>query len=293
MSQPTEAAIAANDAGVELADARRYADALPFYDEASRLAPDWYAVHLNVGIACKHTTDWTRSLAGSLRAFELDPARAGDTALWNAGVAATALGDWTRARWAWTKLGIPVPEGAGPIDMRIGTTPIRVNTAEKPEVVWCYRLDPARARIESIPTPDSGRRYHDLLLHDGEPRGKRRYGDEVLSVFDELAVLETSSFQTWSVEIVAPTEADVRELFRSIPDDCDAALEDWTASLEILCKQCSEGLPHEHAPDEKRPWSAARTIGVATSDEAVFALIHTWADSRRGRAASAPVRHIP
>jgi hypothetical protein len=82
--------------------------------------------------------------------------------------------------------------------MKIGITPIRVCCDAHPEVVWCHRLDPARAPIESIPTPESGRRYRDLLLHDGEPRGKRRYRDKTLSVFDELAVLEKSSFRTWS-----------------------------------------------------------------------------------------------
>jgi tetratricopeptide (TPR) repeat protein len=291
MSVANEEAIRANEAGVELANARQYAEALPFYEKAVRLAPDWYALHLNIGIATKHTGDWARSLAGSLRALELDPARAGTGALWNAGVAATALGDWARARWAWTKLGIPIPEGDGPIDIGIGTTPIRVSCDEHPEVVWCYRLDPARARIESIPTPESGRRYHDLLLHDGEPRGKRRYGDETLSVFDELAVLEVSPFQTWSVDVVATAEADVKDLFQLVAQGCEAALEDWTASLQILCKQCSEGVPHEHGPEAPRPWTPERRIGIATRDDAVFFLIRKWATSRHGRAASSPVRY--
>jgi hypothetical protein len=291
MSEPSAEAIRANDAGVELAQARRYAEALPFYEAAARLASDWYAVHLNIGIACKHTGAWARSLAGSLRAFELDPSRAGSGALWNTGIAATALGDWARARWAWSQLAIPLPEGDGPIDMNIGTTPIRVSCNANPEVVWCHRLDPARARIESIPTPESGRRYKDLLLHDGEPRGKRRYGDRALSVFDELAVLEASPFQTWSVDIVATAEADVEDLFQLVAEGCEAALEDWTASLEILCKACSEGIPHEHGRDAKRAWKTERMIGIATCDDAVFRLIRTWATSRRGCSASVPVRH--
>jgi tetratricopeptide (TPR) repeat protein len=283
-----EAAINANGAGAELANARRFIEAIPHYEKAVSLAPDWYAPHMNLGIACKHNADWARSLPASLRALELDPERAGSGALWNAGVAATALGDWTRARWAWSQLGIKLPAGDGPIDMNIGITPIRVSCDKNPEVLWCHRLDPARARVESIPTPESDRRYRDLLLHDGEPMGKRRYGERELSVFNELAVLERSPFQTWRVDLVAPSEAEVSELFRAVAEGGDAALEDWTASLEILCKQCSEGVPHEHVARPEAPWKPERTIGIATTDDAVFVLIEKWAKSGRQRAVSQP-----
>jgi hypothetical protein len=67
---PTQEAIDANQAGVELADARRYADALPHYEQAIRPAPDWYAVNLNIGIACKHTANWERSLPRGVRRLE-------------------------------------------------------------------------------------------------------------------------------------------------------------------------------------------------------------------------------
>jgi hypothetical protein len=152
-----------------------------------------------------------------------------------------------------------------------------------------HRIDPARARIESIPTPESGRRYKDLLLHDGEPRGKRAYGEQLLSVFDELAVLEPSPFETWGVDLVAPSEADLEELFRSVARGCDAALEDWTASLEIICKRCSEGVPHEHAPEPEKPWNPKRRVGIATRDQAVFELIAKWARANHWRTASDPI----
>lgn len=281
-------AITANDAGTELADARRFAEAIPFYETAIPLASDWYAPYANLGIACKHTGDFARSLSASLRAYELNPQRAGNGVLWNVGVAATALGDWAHARWAWSMVGIPVPDGEGPIDMNIGMTPIRVSCDESPEVVWCHRIDPARARIESIPTPETGRRYHDLVLHDGEPRGKRNYRDQVLSVFDELAILEVSPYRTWKVDVVAASQDEVDELFRLTADRSDAALEDWTGSLEILCKECSEGAPHEHREPPDPPWKPERMIGIATTDDAVFHLIQKWSRSGRGRRASAP-----
>jgi tetratricopeptide (TPR) repeat protein len=289
VTKPSPEAVQANDAGVELADQRSYHAALPHYERAIPLAPTWYAPHLNLGIACKHTGDWARSLAASVRALELDEARAGSGAYWNAGVAATALGDWARARWAWSKVGVPVPPGEGPIDLNIGATPIRVSPQENPEVVWCHRIDPARARIESIPMPESLRRYGDLLLHDGEPRGKRRYRERELSVFDELALLERSPFRTYALELSAPSESHLEELYQTVSGQSDAALEDWTASLEILCAQCSAGVPHSHRERPDPAWQPERRMAVATTDERVFSLIVAWARGDRRRAACAPV----
>lgn len=289
MTSPSPEAIAANDAGGELLDARRFAEAIEHCERASALAPDWYAPCCNLGVAYKHAKDFRRSLAASLRALELDAEKAGGGAFWNAGVAATALADWPRARWAWSKLEIQLPPGDGPPDMNIGTTPIRVCCDDEPEVVWCHRIDPARARIESIPTPETGRRYRDLLLHDGEPRGKRRYGERLLSVFNELAVLEQSPFRTFGVELMAPSAGDVDELYALVAKGCSAALEDWSASLEIVCKQCSEGVPHEHEPRPEPPWKAERRLAVATTDDDVFELIEKWAGKRAGRGASQAV----
>jgi hypothetical protein len=111
----------------------------------------------------------------------------------------------------------------------------------------------------------------------------------LLSVFDELAVLERSRYRTWGVELVVPSEEDLDELFRSVAEGSEAALEDWTGSLEILCRQCSEGVPHEHRPEPERPWTHERRVAIATADDDVFPLITKWAELSRQRGASQPV----
>lgn len=288
VAEPSDAAIAANQAGMEHASEGRREASIPHYRHAIVLSPDWYAPHLNLGIALKHTRDFRSSLAASKRAYELDPENANGGALWNIGIAATAIADWPAARWAWTSYGISLPPGDGPIDMNIGNTPIRISPHEHPEVVWCHRIDPARARIKSIPTPETARRYGDLVLHDGEPRGKRMYRGKELSVFDELAVLERSPFRTWRVDVVAPTEADLDALFESLDEHSDAGFEDWTSSLEMLCKACSEGLPHRHEPEATPAWAQERTVAIATVEDAAFALVRRWAEASGDRAASVP-----
>ncbi len=290
-----EAAREANARGTALADLGRYAEAMAHYERAIELQPDRYAAYANLGIACKHLGDFPRSLSASLRALELDPERAGSGVLWNVGIAATALADWPRAREAWSKVGIVVPPGEGPLDMDIGSTPIRVGpgpSGTKNEVVWCHRIDPVRARIESIPTPESGRRFGDLLLHDGEPTGKRRVGGPSgaeVSVFDELAVLEPSPYRTFVLDLVAPGPDDLDALYRTFADTPHAALEDFTASLNVMCAACSRGLPHEEHEDAQTPWSPKRRVAIATLDPGVFAHLACWVSEGPGRAASPPM----
>src|SRR5579862_2444045 len=94
------------------------------------------------------------------RALTCEPA--GEEAYWNLGIAATALG------------------------MGLGLVPIRLDPDGNGEVVWCDRLDPARALIRNVPTLESGFREGDIVLHDGEPKGKRELNGKFVSVFNAL-----------------------------------------------------------------------------------------------------------
>jgi tetratricopeptide (TPR) repeat protein len=95
----------------------------------------WY----NLGLVRKHQRRWPESLSCNLRAAALDPTD--EAAWWNAGIAATALGEWATARRAWAAFGIELPPDDGEITMRLGPTPIRLNADGNGEVVWCARID--------------------------------------------------------------------------------------------------------------------------------------------------------
>lgn len=167
--------------------------------------------------------------------------------------------------------------------MNLGAVPIRVSPLVHPEVVWCHRLDPARAVIRSIPTPESGRGYGDTVLHDGEPKGSRAYAREEVSVFDELQLLAPGRLHTFAARIVAPLESDVGEL-ESTPPAGDLVIEDWRSSLRWLCNECSEGAPHEQHGSESEEWRPERVIGVAAmSEEAAHSALTQWAHQGRGR----------
>jgi hypothetical protein len=138
---------------------------------------------------------------------------------------------------------------------------------DEPEVVFGTRLDPCRVRLVSVPLPDSAHRFGDIVLHDGEPRGKRGTGDGEVTVFDELLLLEPSTYGTWTIEASCrgPEE---RDALVALFDDVDGAIEDWTESLVVLCARCSLGEPHEHHETQRQQgWRVERRLGLALRDE--------------------------
>jgi hypothetical protein len=195
--------------------------------EMLELVPGFFEIWFEAGMYSKARADWPESAARNQRAVELftpENATAFDgvnPAAWNLGIAATALGDWATARRAWTAYGIDgVEAGSEPIDMDFGYVPIRVNP-DRPslphqvvpdfgdtEVVWCWRRSPAHAVISNVPFPASGHRFRDVVLHDGEPKGTRQYGEQEVAVFDELARLKSSDLPTWQAQLTGAGQAE-------------------------------------------------------------------------------------
>ena len=242
-------------------------------DRCPTLSDCWH----DLGIATKHLKRWEECREVNRRALELDPQDEG--AAWNLGIAGTALGDWASARQGWRGAGVEVPEGEGPVEMLLGSVPIRVATDTNPEVVWCNRIDPARAIILNVPTAACARRYGDLVLHDGSRAGERLLNGEPVPVFNELAVLAPSAFSTYEVKVEAGRREELAALEKLL-DGSGGTSEDWTASVRNLCQACSEGNPDAgaHAHPFEDGWSSTRTIGFASErdETAVRALVSTW-----------------
>jgi hypothetical protein len=238
-----------NAKGQKRDDAGDAAGAIRFYEKAIASEPGWSTPWYNLGLVYKYLGDWRESYRCNAEAMRLSPDS--EAAIWNTGIAATALGDWKEARRAWTTYGIAVPAGDGPIQMDLGCVPIRINPNGDGEVIWCNRIDPARAVITSVPLPESNHRCGDLLLHDGAPVGYRMSGGREVPVFNELAVLTPSSLYTFAVDVDVQTIDDLVELER----ECEAAgctAEDWS-TVRMICRACSEGRPHDHGHEAPEP----------------------------------------
>ncbi len=249
--------------------------------EACLLSPTSPGAWSDLAIALKHERAWTECLEACEHALALEPGEQGG-ACWNAGIAATALERWRRARKAWRDYGIAIPDGDGPLEMLLGYAGVRVAIDNEPEVVICRRLDPCRAQISSIPLPESGRRFGDIVLHDGERRGERETEVGLIPVFDELSLLRQSAYCTWQVSVQCERREERDELL-ALFDDLDGAVEDWSENLTMLCAQCSAGIPHAtHPPPPASPWRPSRRLGVALADEGELARLKQGGSWRSG-----------
>jgi tetratricopeptide (TPR) repeat protein len=252
-------------------------DAINAYLKAAEIDPTWSNPLFNVGLIYKHRLDWKNSLLYNMKSHQLD--KSDQPSLWNMGIAATALKDWNRARYAWETFGIPlpkVPDAATEIRINIGMTPIRL--AANREVVWTDRIDPARGIIKNIPTQESNRRYLDIVLHDGAPNGFRQYGQRQVPVFDELELFEASPYGTYLLKVHVANEKKIDILEKAL-EDKKYALENWTNSIRYVCKKCSEGIPHEHHDKElenKAPKTAFNLALAATSESTLKQIIDQW-----------------
>lgn len=261
-----------NERGRELAEKGWFVEAEEAYRAAAKAKPQWSVPWYNLGLLHKYRGNWEASLESNQRAAELSPSD-GDS-WWNLGIAATALGRWDVARRAWQNCDISVPAGDGPIEMDLGLVPIRLTENSGGEVVWSRRIDPARAILMNVPLPGSGHHWRDLVLHDGAANGYRMLRGQKVPVFDEFVCLERSEFMTFVAELNA--DLDAMETLSSIADELGGAAEDWSTSIQMLCKECSEGTPgHLHDADHMSP--ADPHCGIAARDEShAQEILNAW-----------------
>ncbi len=247
-----------------LAGGRDLERAAKAFREAIEAAPEWSVPWFNLGLVCKRRREWAESLRCNREAARLDATD--EATWWNLGIAATALGDWAEARRAWTGFGITLPPGEGEIVMRLGLTPIRLNSAEAGEVVWCDRIDPARAVIRNVPLPQSEHRYGDLVLHDGAPNGTRLFGEQEVPVFDELQLLTPSRYATFVVSVEAESAEALSGLQRLLAE-AELTSEDW-GTIRQLCHECSIGRAGAHEVPAAFAPGEATDLGIAAETEA-------------------------
>jgi hypothetical protein len=259
-----------------LAGGRDLDRAAKAFREAIDAAPGWSIPWFNLGLVCKRRREWAEALRCNQQAALLDATD--EATWWNLGIAATALGDWAEARRAWAAYGVPLPPGDGEITMRLGLTPIRLNPDQQGEVVWCDRIDPARAIIRNVPLPQSAHRYGDLLLHDGAPNGTRLRGGQEIPVFDALQLLAPSRYATFVVTVEADSAAALSGLQRLLAE-AELTNEDW-GTIRQLCHECSTGRAGAHeVPAEFTP-GATTNLGIAAeTDAAVRDVLTHWSAS--------------
>lgn len=178
----------------------------------ARLAPDWSVPFAFLSRTYRSRMEWKPTFHYCLKAVEHNNF---DENLWETlGIAATALGEWETARYAWNQLGFHFKPSAEALHLDLGLVPVRLNPTTQPEIVAARRIDPVRARIESIPQPSSGRRYKDLILVENKqnPIGNFYLQNKKLPIHNELQLLKSSNWFTYSVLLHTSSQADVDTL---------------------------------------------------------------------------------
>lgn len=264
-----------NDQGRERANASDWEAALSLYRQATDRVPAYEPAWFNMALIHKRHRQWDQALECNERAAALG-GEEGDPAWWNLGIAATALRRWDAARNAWRRFGIEIPDGPGELQLDFGIAPVRLDPDGHAEVVWGRRVDPARVVIMNVPTPASGHRWGDVVLHDGAPNGERTAGGHVYGVFDELERWQPSPIPTLEVQVTVAAETDAQAL-TDLFDQAGYAAQDWTTSIRPICRQCSEGHPprdHEHPAPSFAP---DRRFGLAAPPDPAAQLLSEWA----------------
>ncbi len=266
-------------------DAGDWLGAAALYERLATGAPDdprvgnwWY----DAALAHKFLRDWPQAYRLGIQAAANADRGRQDPAFWNLGIAATILRDWVTARDAWEGYGIALPPGEGPIEGDFGRACVRLMCDGGSEVVWVHRLCPARARVVNVPF-DTSRRYGEVVVHDGEPKGDRVVGDRTYPVFDELALSEPSDLPTLSVTVTAAAPADVDALAELL-DDQGFGFEPLRNG-QVLCRCCSEGRVTQQAVE----LTGEQACLIAAPPEQGRRILDTWRTATRTWAGLHPV----
>ncbi|MFD9040014.1 tetratricopeptide repeat protein [Streptomyces bottropensis] len=270
-------------------DAEEWQRAADLYEQVLAHFPDekpsaewWY----DAALAHKFLRDWDKAYELGVQAAARAPRGEGDPAFWNLGIAATVRRDWAVARDAWAGFGIRLPEsesegegeGAGgdegEIHGRFGRACVRLDTDGAREVVWIDRLCPTRGRVLNVPVT-GGRRFGEIVLHDGQPNGERVVDGTTYPVFDELLLFEPSDLPTFQVTVAAAEPGDLEALTTLFADHDFAA--EPADTLTTHCACCSEGTLHK----EPRPAHAgAQRVCLAAPEEDACRLLDRWAGEK-------------
>ncbi|MFJ7147954.1 tetratricopeptide repeat protein [Streptomyces sp. NPDC100445] len=229
----------------------------------------WY----DAALGHKFLRNWAKACELGREAAARAPRGEGDPAYWNLGIAATVQRDWATARQAWEGFGITLPAGDGPVEARLGPACVRLDTGGQREVVWIDRLCPTRGRVMNVPVT-AGRRYGEVVVHDGEPTGRRVVDGHAYPVFDELLLLEPSGLPTLTVTVHAAEATDVEalvELFGRREYGAEPA-----SGFELLCSCCSAGTV-ERGRDSH---AGTQRVSLAAPPREARRLLEEWAGLR-------------
>ncbi|MEM8523439.1 MAG: hypothetical protein AAGG68_02290 [Bacteroidota bacterium] len=203
--------------------------ATKLYRAAIKIAPEHCFPYQQLSKIYRQRREWKPTLYYSQQAIER---KTKEQIVWNnLATAATALEKWKLARTALEKVAAPIPaHSSQPI-------PIRIHTRTKrSEIVWALPQQQLCAKIISIPSPESGRHYGEIVLYDCNSREKQIVGDRPYRVFPEIERFKKSFYRTFSVLIHTDHITSIQKLAELCYDQ-QLGFENWSNLQHQLVTQ--------------------------------------------------------
>jgi len=166
--------------------------ATKLYRAVIKLTPEHSFPYQQLSKIYRQRREWKPTLYYSQEAIKRNTY---EQIIWNnLATAATALEKWELAKTALQKIAVSIPvHSSKPIPIRIRTRSRRL------EIVWTLPLQQLCAKIISIPSPESGRRYGEVILYDWNNNEKHIVGNKTHRVFLEIERFKKSFYRTFSV----------------------------------------------------------------------------------------------
>lgn len=283
----------ATDRAFTLIGDGRYEDAGALLTRAADLEPWLSESWFNLALLHKFRHDWEQARAAGLRAVALLDKESGAPDWWNVGIAATALQDWPLARRAWQAYGLKVP-GSGQHTAAANSEAGRYGARQRGCTAVARGRGRGRLGSQAGPGADGSAVDPAAVLRAALGRGRparrgaarraRDRGKPLVSRVRRDRAVGTLPVPTWVVLLEAATEDD-RDALEQLASDAGFAAEDWSSSVRLLCRACSESRmesdegdgehldPHDHSePGHPGPlghrtagelWVPERECGIA------------------------------
>lgn len=245
--------------------------AVKLYKRVIKLAPDWHAPYLALGRIYHERREWKPAFYYFKKTVAFLPDLR--EAWWCLGIAGTALKKWRIARSVWSKFGLSqlprIPEG------------LRLTYDGTFEILWMSAIDPARARILSIPHPASGFRFRDEVLYERKPVGHHIVDNRRVPVYAELGIIKRSHYRTYSCLLHHASAKQLQQL-EQLCYDARLGFEVWSNAARSMVVDNPQAFPEFYGrsilpAEEKETPDDHALIAIAAMHQAeVIHVLDAW-----------------
>lgn len=249
-------------------DAGDVYNAVKLYKRVIQLAPDLVLPYVRLARIYKNRCEWKSALHYAKKAIALD---AGDSQTWwDMGLAASALGKERLCRAVWQKFGVQEAQGK--------VIAVQVQHSGIFELFWAQTLDPAKAVLASIPHPDSGLRYRDIVLIDREIVGYQMAGKRKTPVYPALCRLKQSFYQTFTCVLEASSDPSFR-ILEKLCADAGVGMEIWSDAVWAKSRMPGQRKPEYFGKEIfNQPGSTAGWAALAArKEQEAQEVLRNWA----------------